>query len=255
MKHTNPFYNTASFYDVLYKHKKYSGEAGILHKIIKRYDKNPKTLLDLGCGTAKHAIAFSRLGYQVTGIDRSKQMLNMAKQNTNSARVSMPLIYSSIANYRSSKQFDVVVALFHVLSYQTTNNSVASFFKTMGETLKPGGVGIFDCWYGPGILLHKPITRTQQYVYQNKVIQKTTTPVWKKRDNLVRVMHTFKTTTHTPIMKEIHTMRYFFLPELRVALAKAGLHILEWGNLSAHPTTMKSTNWDIWFIVQKKQST
>jgi predicted TPR repeat methyltransferase len=71
----------ANQYDFLYSDKDYEGECDLLEEISRRYgDGSVCTILDLGCGTGIHAIRLARRGYEVTGVDRSAEMLAKAER-------------------------------------------------------------------------------------------------------------------------------------------------------------------------------
>jgi len=70
----------ADQYDFLYSDKDYDAECDLLEEVFRRYrDGNVRTILDLGCGTGNHAIRLARRGYEVTGVDRSPEMLAKAE--------------------------------------------------------------------------------------------------------------------------------------------------------------------------------
>ncbi len=50
------------------------------------------TVLDVGCGTGRAALALARLGAKVTGVDTSEQMLTVAKQNASAAGLAIEFI-------------------------------------------------------------------------------------------------------------------------------------------------------------------
>lgn len=248
----NSFTKTAALYDSIYKKKHYSHEAHVVDGLIQSYNIQGKTLLDLGCGTGKHCIEFSRLGYIPTGVDCSSSMLAVAKQNMEKARCLFKLVHTNIENYRPRKKFAVAVSLFHVLSYQVTNASVIKFFQTVRRCIKPGGLFIFDCWYGPGVFLHAPTNRTQQFRFQNATITRGKKNTWDIEHNVVHVHHTIyihglkKPPTH-----ELHSMRYFFLPELRCFLSLAGFQLLEWGRLAVPLAPMHRPSWNICLLARR----
>ena len=71
----------ADQYDLLYSDKDYEAECDLLEEVFRRYGTGPvQTILDLGCGTGSHALLLARRGYQVTGVDRSQEMLAQARQ-------------------------------------------------------------------------------------------------------------------------------------------------------------------------------
>ena len=45
---------------------------------------------------------------------------------------------------RRGRRFDVVVSLFHVFGYQTSNDDLAAAFGTVREHLNADGLAIFD---------------------------------------------------------------------------------------------------------------
>ncbi|MBR0063815.1 MAG: class I SAM-dependent methyltransferase, partial [Oscillospiraceae bacterium] len=55
--------------------------AAYLDELFEKYaEKKPKTLLDLACGTGTVTAALCRLGYDVTGVDISEEMLALAQK-------------------------------------------------------------------------------------------------------------------------------------------------------------------------------
>ena len=70
----------AAGYDALYQAKDYDGEVDLLEGIFRRYAGRPvRDILDVGCGTGNHALRLAAKGYRVLGIDRSLDMLEVAK--------------------------------------------------------------------------------------------------------------------------------------------------------------------------------
>ncbi len=68
-------------------------------------------VLDIGCGTGRHAIELARRGYQVTGVDISSGMLAVARQNAARASVSVDFIECPAQNFSTDKRFDAAISL------------------------------------------------------------------------------------------------------------------------------------------------
>ncbi len=68
-------------------------------------------LLDIGCGTGRHAVEMARRGYAVTGIDLSAGMLAQARQAAESAGVTVEWIKADAARFTSEIPFDAAVCL------------------------------------------------------------------------------------------------------------------------------------------------
>ena len=141
------------YYDLLYRTKDYTGEAAYVLGLIQRHAPQAKTLLDLGCGTGTHAREFARVGYRTVGLDRSAEMLAQAKKKEredNLAACKIEFEQGDLRNFELSRTFDVIVALFHVISYLPTNEDLDATFGQIQKHLSPGGIVVFDFWYRPG---------------------------------------------------------------------------------------------------------
>lgn len=138
------FGNYACYYDLLYQDKDYSGEANFIQELIQKYAPNAKNLLELGCGTGIHAEKLAEVGYEVLGIDMSREMLEAANrrliglEEKQSQKLSFD--HGDIRTYRTDRRFDTVISLFHVMSYQTTNKDLQGVFETAKVHLKRGGI-------------------------------------------------------------------------------------------------------------------
>ncbi|MEK6624727.1 MAG: class I SAM-dependent methyltransferase, partial [Bdellovibrionota bacterium] len=151
------FLDYAKFYNLLYKD--YIGECKFIHELILKYHPNAKTILDVGCGTGMHANILKRdYGYEVTGVDLSHYMISIAKSNY----AGISFSEGNARTFRLHQKFDVITSLFHVLSYQNTNEEVGSYFDNIKAHLKSTGIFIFDYWYGPAVLNLKPEARIKE---------------------------------------------------------------------------------------------
>jgi len=68
----------AKYYDLLYADKDYAAETAFVREIIRRLAPGARTLLELGCGSARHALELVRNRFTVTGVDLSAQMIARA---------------------------------------------------------------------------------------------------------------------------------------------------------------------------------
>lgn len=75
-----------------------------------KLSKNAK-ILDIGCGTGRHAVALAQKGFKVTGVDISQQMLNIAGERAKKAGVSIELVHCPAQEYKPTKKFDAAISL------------------------------------------------------------------------------------------------------------------------------------------------
>ncbi len=251
------FNEYARYYDLLYSDKDYPDETDYILGWINRCGINPQSVLDLGCGTGRHAIELARRGVRVCGVDLSEPMIQIAQSRINSLPEEMSsrlsFIIRDIRQLRLDKTFDAVVCLFHVLSYQTANEDLRAVFSVVRQHLNPGGLFLFDFWYGPAVLTQRPEIRDRDLEDEVLRICRHSTPTLYPNDNVVQVdfdLNLFNKQTHqTTVIRESHRMRYLFLPEVQQFTLDVGLQFLgasEW--LTDNPPSLDS--WSVLCMAQ-----
>jgi SAM-dependent methyltransferase len=242
------------YYNLLYKDKDYAGEAEYVQGLITKHIPGARTVLDLGCGTGKHDLLLAQMGYKVTGVDLSDEMLAVANSqfaSLNSQLSTLNFFQGDIRSVRIDKTFDVVISLFHVISYQTTNEDIAAAFATARAHLNPGGIFIFDCWYGPAVLTDRPVVRVKRLEDEIISITRIAEPTMHANGNLVDVNYQVfvrdKSNGDVAELRESHHMRYLFRPEVELFLKEAGFSLVE----SAEWMTGKEAgfaSWGVYFL-------
>jgi len=224
------FTGYARHYDVLYADKDYAGEVDYVVSLIAQQCPKALTVLDLGCGTGRHAVDLARRGYRVLGVDASDAMLELATRR--SVELEIPadqLAWSrgDVRSFRAGKEFDVVLALFHVASYQTTADDLSRFLATAATHLRPGGVFILDFWYGPAVLSEQPSVRIKRADTRDSTLLRIAEPILYPNHNCVEVHYTLlvsdKRTSTSETITETHRMRYLFVPEVEALMLQVGL--------------------------------
>ncbi|HAR62074.1 MAG: SAM-dependent methyltransferase [Candidatus Margulisiibacteriota bacterium] len=246
------FADYSSYYDLLYKDKDYKGEIDYIDMLIRKYNPRAKTILDLGCGTGRHDILLAERGYCIHGVDLSEEMIKIAKQYESSDRLSFSA--GDIRNIKCGKKFDVIISLFHVMSYQIKNEDITSVVNTVSRHLEKGGVFIFDCWYGPAVLTDMPVVRVKRLENDELTVLRIAEPVMHPDENVVDVNYqlyiTDKLSGNHSEVREMHKMRYWFKPEIEEVLKNKGFELIayeEW--MSGKPTGLDT--WGVCWVVKK----
>jgi SAM-dependent methyltransferase len=251
------FGNYAQYYDLLYQDKDYVGETKFIHELIQNHAPAAKTILELGCGTANHALLLAKSGYQVHGVDMSEVMLKKATdrltQISPEIATQIQLTQGDIRQVRLNQTFDVVLSLFHVISYQTTNADLLAAFDTIKQHLKPGGIALFDVWYGPAVLSDRPATRIKRLQDDTIEVTRLAEPVIYPNTNLVDVnYHVLIKDKQSGAIEELHEthhMRYLFQPELELVAQQSGMSIVKSGEWMTEKAAGFDT-WGVYFVVK-----
>jgi len=134
MSHYDQF---APFYDTV------MGDRGdviaIIHDAIKRHNPTATSLLELGCGTGSIMAGFAGT-YQLTGIDQSAKMLQIAQHKLPAAT----LHEGTIAGFELHEQFDVIICVFDTLNHLTDFSDWRKLFASAKKHLRSNGLFIFD---------------------------------------------------------------------------------------------------------------
>ena len=129
------------FYHQLYKERDYSEATYFMNNLVS-YLKIPEdtTILDLACGRGRHSLYLSKIGYNVTGIDISKENINEANKNQSDRLnyiihdMRQPLSY----------QFDLILNLFTSFGYYYNDIDNLHIIRSIKCNLNITGKAVID---------------------------------------------------------------------------------------------------------------
>jgi perosamine synthetase len=214
----------AEAYDALYADKDYAREALFLQSCFERFGMGAvRRVLDLGCGTGRHAGELSRLGYGVVGVDRSSAMLHIARRRAPDLR----FVEGDLCSVALDETFDAVVVLFAALGYQTTADAILAALGTARRHLRAEGLLVADVWLGGSDARGDAPTRR---VARQGDIEWIRTGRFQ-RDPLeqrVEVSYELRRRSNAgeSVSREMHSMHYFSPFELDFALRASGFQLL-----------------------------
>lgn len=257
------FSDYSAYYDLLYHDKDYDAEARYVSRLIREASPPARSILELGSGTGRHGRLLAGMGFEVHGVELSVDMVALARKAEGNAHGSVALDGESgsftcevgdVREARVPRRFDAVAALFHVVSYQTTNADVLSTFHTAARHLDSGGVFLFDVWHGPAVVVQKPEVRVKRVENSALDILRIAEPVWESEMNRITVGYTILATDKragtTTRFNEDHPMRYYFPLEIDLLAQAAGFKVEaceEW--LSGNQPS--SATWGVAYLLRK----
>lgn len=102
----------------------------------------PKTILDMGCGTGRLAVALAEKGHRVTGADPSAGMMKVARGRPGTERVRW--IDSDAASLALDTRFDLIIMTGHVFQVFLDDEDVRATLRALRRHLAPGGRLAFE---------------------------------------------------------------------------------------------------------------
>lgn len=240
------FQDYAYYYNAFYKDKNYRTEAAQVDILLKRYGQNIRKIINFGCGTGRHDLELSKLGYCCSGIDLSPLMIDIARKNMEQEKTLLNFSVADIRNYEPKEKYDSVISLFHVMSYQNSNDDILAAFQTARKALNAEGIFLFDAWYGPGVLSDQPAIRIKEIEDEKYRLVRIAKPVMQDKKNVVDVHYEIlvidKESNDTKVINEVHSMRYYFRPEVEMYLKETGFKLID--NLDC--ITLGETGYGSW---------
>lgn len=134
----------ASIYDRLMADVDYQAWARHYSGLLKRYGIREGKVAECACGTGGLTIPLSQMGYQMTGIDLSADMLFEAAQKARKAGAAIPFVKQDMRYMHLHRQMDAVLATNDGINYLRNQQELMSFFSAAYTALRPGGVLAFD---------------------------------------------------------------------------------------------------------------
>ncbi len=252
------FERYARCYDLLYRDKDYAAEALFVHRLIQAHSPGAQSILDLGCGTGAHAAVLAGEGYRVHGVDRSPAMLRRCRdrQARLPAGTAARLSFSEgdVRTVRLGESFDAVVALFHVVSYQTGDDDLKACLAAARAHVATHGIVLFDCWYGPAVLHERPAVRIKSLEDDGLAVTRIAEPEMHPNENRVDVHYrVFARDTESGAVEEIretHRMRYLFKPEVESLLRDVRLAPVDCREWMTGREPGLST-WSVYFLARE----
>ena len=141
MSDTAAYTNLAEWFEYLNDDCGYENWSQYL--ILKLKEDPLKSGLDIGCGGGWFTRAFTRAGYQMTGMDISPQMLDFAQRKALETGVRSEYILGDISAKKPPRRFDFVTAINDCVNY-IPKQKLKAAFKNVAGALGKGGVFLFD---------------------------------------------------------------------------------------------------------------
>ena len=203
-------------------------------------------ICECACGTGGLTIPLKSLGYAVTGMDLSQEMLWVAAQKARAQGVQALFVRQDMRKLRLHRPVDAVLATCDGVNYLLTEEDLESFFASAYDAIRPGGALIFDV-STPYKLEHTLGDRTicedtphVTYMWQNR---------WQARTGCVDMqlcIFVREADGRYRRIDEEQRQRAWLAEELAAALKRAGFEDMAfYGNGTLTPPKPDEERWHI----------
>ncbi len=141
----NAYTSLAGAYDRLTYDVAYEQIWTFLETLLHAKNRQPKTVLDLACGTGSMCLVLAKKGYRVIGVDCSEEMLTEAAQKAQELEEGMPFfVCQRMERLRLPEPVDCVICCLDSMNYVTNPEDCRKAIARVYTALKPGGMFLFD---------------------------------------------------------------------------------------------------------------
>lgn len=249
------FNRYAQYYDLFYRKKNYKKECAFLQSILRAYGPSAlKTILDLGCGTGGHLVPLAQRGYQLTGVDHSQAMLNVAQKKIRENGIKAQLLKAELSNFRLRKKFDFIISMFSVMDYLIRDVDFKAALACVRDHMKKSSLFVFDFWNAKAVeKLYSPEKR-QIFRVGDKILERSSiTKIFPAR-RICQVNYLCRLLERKQIkvtFQEKHVVRYFFLEEMARLLKAAGFEVLMFCPFLNMKGRVQRNTWDVTVVAKK----
>lgn len=160
----------ATVYDQLMEDMPYDQWLQFARHVWRAFQLEPTTVVDLGCGTGTIAISLAKEGMNVTGIDLSSTMLEIAEEKWNAEQShvgQLQLVEADMSQWSLHEQVDSVISFCDSLNYVIDEDDLLATLYATYNGLKAGGIFMFDVH---AIARFEEYAEKQPFVYDEKGI-------------------------------------------------------------------------------------
>lgn len=216
------FKEIANHYDLIMQDFDYRGLVDYLDDLIIDADGERTDLLDLGCGTAEELIPFRELGYEVAGLDKSKEMLEIAREK----HYLVDFYEADMTDFKLERTFDNAICIFDSLNYLTDKKKVLKFFKCVHKALNEDGLFLFDFNTAYGLIKDWAGINTEsgegfKIIYDSNFDYNTMISSTKIKTFIEQEDKSYK------FIEELHVEKGYLLEDIKELLSQAGFKMLK----------------------------
>ncbi len=134
----------AEVYDIFMDNVPYEEWAEYLCRLLKEYGVVKGLVLDLGCGTGNLTMRLAESGYDMTGVDASSEMLQIAMDKKNETGYDILYLLQDMREFELYGTIRAVVSACDSVNYITEPEELIQVFSLVNNYLDPAGIFVFD---------------------------------------------------------------------------------------------------------------
>lgn len=202
---------------------------------------NCANILELGCGTGRVSLALAKAGFNVVGLDLSKEMLDVFKQKLASLdeniKNRIEIVHGNMACFDLNKKFDLIIVPFRAFQSLTDDNDIACSLGCIKNHLSDRGIFIVNVFNPDPDLMNENWCSPEMIQWElldektgNYVIKKVSQDKIDLENQVIYITFIYEVKDKFGVMIMVEDklkLKYHFENQLQNVVEKAGLRIKE----------------------------
>jgi SAM-dependent methyltransferase len=101
-------------------------------------------VLDLCCGIGRHSIQFAGRGFDVTGVDKTREYIKIAKKSAKEIGLNVKFAIDDMLHFRKDNFYDLIVSYFSSFGYFESRDDDLKVAKNIAASLRDRGKFLID---------------------------------------------------------------------------------------------------------------
>lgn len=131
-------------YPFMFSEQRFASAPEEIEKVLALTKPGGRAALDLCCGPGRCSIALARAGFSVTGVDRTKFLLDQARARARTAKTRIEWVPKDMRDFVRENAFDLVLSLFTSFGYFNDKDEDLRVLRNIFSSLRSGGVCLID---------------------------------------------------------------------------------------------------------------
>lgn len=204
-----------------------------IENLFDMYNKNPSLVCDLACGTGNFTIPLAKRGYEMIGVDRSYDMLNVAREKMQNEKLNILFLNQSLSGLDLYGTVDAFLCMIDGFNYILSPVTLYRIFKRIKTCfLEPDGLFIFDLSSRHKL---RDVIGANTFVHNSEDVFYTWQNTYHSEKNVSDMFLTFfkKDSDGYSRFEERHLQKAYTAEQITAMLKKAGFENVDvYGELS-----------------------
>lgn len=223
---------------------------------LRKFSDGPcRKLLDVACGTGRHAFEFEKLGYAVSAVDHSQDLLSRGREKASAMGSGVRFEHADMRRLKlNDAPFDAVTCLFDSIGYVQDTHSVRAALSAMSGQLRMSGLLILEFWHSPAFLRHHDALRVRRWPVEEGMvlrISETAVDYHRQLATVAYSVYELNRNGNFSFFEEKQVNRFFHVPEMASYLEDSGFSPLKWFDGFTGSETVSDQTWHILAVARK----